>query len=162
MRSVRRRFPAPLRGLWGATTLLALALCAVLAAVPGSSAAFTARVVNTTDTVATNPYFTCQAAVRADGGRIAKSAACRSALRSGIGSAAWRVGCSAVRCAGRSRPARIASTAARTTTTATTPVTRSRGRSANRPPSARRDRRGCAAGSCCSTRRTRSSRTRSA
>lgn len=66
MRSVRHRFPAPLRGLWGATTLLVLALCAVLAAVPGSSAAFTARVVNTTDTVATNPYFTCQAAMSAD------------------------------------------------------------------------------------------------
>ena len=66
MRSVGRLLPAPLHGVRGATTLLVLALCAVLATVPGSSAAFTARVVNTTDTVATNKYFTCQAAMAGD------------------------------------------------------------------------------------------------
>lgn len=66
MRSVGARLPASLRGTWGATAVLVLALCAVLATVPSSSAAFTARVVNTTSTVATNRYFTCQAAMVGD------------------------------------------------------------------------------------------------
>ncbi len=58
--------PTPLRGVPGVAALLVLVLCAVLAGVPGSHAAFTARVVGTTNTVGTNPYFTCQAAMTGD------------------------------------------------------------------------------------------------
>ena len=67
MRRGRRQLPAPLHGVWGVTTLLALVLCAVLGTVPGSSAAFTAGVANTTNTLGLNPYFTCRAAEVGDG-----------------------------------------------------------------------------------------------
>lgn len=66
-----RRVLSPLRGLWGAVALLGLALCVVLTTVPGSTAAFTAQVTNTGDTVGTNRYFTCQDAVRGDGAYFA-------------------------------------------------------------------------------------------
>lgn len=57
----------------GAVALLGLALCVVLTTVPGSTAAFTAQVTNTGDTVGTNRYFTCQDAVRGDGAYFAHS-----------------------------------------------------------------------------------------
>ena len=57
----------PPHALWGCAGVLALLLCLVLTTVPGSTAAFTAQLTNTTDTVGTNAYFTCQAAMSADG-----------------------------------------------------------------------------------------------
>ncbi|WP_375423423.1 LamG domain-containing protein [uncultured Friedmanniella sp.] len=55
-RPVRRPGPLVLAGL-----LVSLALSLLAALTPGSSAAFTARVSNSTDTAAAAPYFTCAA-----------------------------------------------------------------------------------------------------
>lgn len=64
---LRAGLPVPLDGAREAAALLVLLLCAVLALVPGSHAAFTAQVVNSGNTVTTNPYFTCRAAAVAGG-----------------------------------------------------------------------------------------------
>ena len=57
-------------GVRGAVVVLASLLAALCLTVPGSRAAFTARVTNSTNTVASLPFFTCSAAILSSSPRI--------------------------------------------------------------------------------------------
>ncbi len=60
----------PRRHLLAAALVMTLLLSVAAALVPGSTAAFTAQVTNSTNTAATRPYFTCDAALTANGPRV--------------------------------------------------------------------------------------------
>ena len=64
------RLPARQRHLTVAVLVAALVLSVLAATIPGSGAALTAVLTNSTNTVTTQPYFTCAAAITANSPRV--------------------------------------------------------------------------------------------